>query len=147
MPFLHCTVNPQLKEAGEILNHIQIINMSNENNKTCFLGNHYSLFFPSVPSDELSSAGSWLFARLWGLPSDYLPSSVFLTSVSSLSTQFPEAEPSTSLYTPSANKPSAILWVLAPMNLEIVILSEVSRTEREKSLRTSLICGIWKEMI
>ena len=47
MPFLHCTVNLQLEEAGEILNHIQIINMSNENNKTLFLA-IVTAFFPPV---------------------------------------------------------------------------------------------------
>ena len=33
------------------------------------------------------------------------------------------------------------------MDLEIVILSEVSQTEKEKYHMTSLICGIQKEMI
>ena len=33
------------------------------------------------------------------------------------------------------------------MDLEIVILSELSQTEKEKYRRTSLICGIEKEMI
>ena len=34
--------------------------------------------------------------------------------------------------------PFAVTW----MDLEIVILSEVSRTEKEKYQMTSLICGI-----
>ena len=33
------------------------------------------------------------------------------------------------------------------MALEIVILNEVSQTEKEKYSMTSFICGIWKEMI
>ena len=33
------------------------------------------------------------------------------------------------------------------INLEIVILSEVSQIEKEKYCMTSLICGIQKEMI
>ena len=33
------------------------------------------------------------------------------------------------------------------MSLEIVILSEVSHTEKEKSCMTSLICRLQKEMI
>ena len=47
MPFLHCIVNLQLKEAVEILNHIQIINMSNKNNKTLFWA-FITAFFPPM---------------------------------------------------------------------------------------------------
>ena len=39
--------------------------------------------------------------------------------------------------------PLATTW----MDLEIVILSEVSKTEKAKYHMTSLICGILKEMI
>ena len=37
--------------------------------------------------------------------------------------------------------PFAVTW----MDLEIVILSEVSQTEKEKYQMTSLICGIFKK--
>ena len=37
--------------------------------------------------------------------------------------------------------PMAATW----MDLEIVILSEVSQTEKEKYQMTSLICGIFKK--
>ena len=39
--------------------------------------------------------------------------------------------------------PFAATW----MDLESVILSEVSQTEKEPYLVIALICGIWKEMI
>ena len=39
--------------------------------------------------------------------------------------------------------PFAATWT----DLESVILSEVSQTEKEKYHMASLICGIWKEMI
>ena len=39
--------------------------------------------------------------------------------------------------------PSAATW----MDAGIVILSEASQTEKEKYHMTSLICGIYKEMI
>ena len=39
--------------------------------------------------------------------------------------------------------PSAAMW----MNLEIVILSEVSHTEKEKYHMASFVSGIYKEMI
>ena len=38
-------------------------------------------------------------------------------------------------------------FVATGVDLEIVILSELSETEKEKYCMTILICGIWKEMI
>ena len=45
-------------------------------------------------------------------------------------------------YYSAVKKDETMPFVATQMNLEIVILSEVSQTKKEKYCNTSLICGI-----
>lgn len=93
---LHCQ-SSLTRSSGEVEGcGLQIINMSDENNKIIFCS-YYSSFIPGVLSNEWSPLafpiGSWHCAHAWDLPSACILPSVFLTFMSLSSIQLPNGLP------------------------------------------------------